>query len=620
LRRLALLAVLLARPAAAADPPVVVEVDLSDVARRVVHAKVTLPAVPGAMTLNYPKWIPGTHSPIGPVGEQAGLRVKAGGKVLPWTRDDVEPHSVHVDVPTGADSVEVTFDLLLQPAGAGGGLGSTLTSASPKLAVLNWNEVLVYPKGERSMTRPFRAAVKLPADWKHGTALPADKADGDRLSFPAVSLEELIDSPLLCGEYVKVVPIGAGHRVVLASDSEAALDVPAETKKSWERLVVEAGKLFGARHYRSYTFLLALSNHVPSFGLEHHESSDNRLPELALTTPGVRAWAATLLPHEFVHSWNGKYRRPADMIVPDYQQAQRTRLLWVYEGLTNYLGEVLAVRSGLRTAEEGRDSLAVTADQMAYTRGRAWRPLDDTAAVNWVVGASPRGWSSYRRSLDYYPEGTLLWLEADVIIRTKTGGKKSLDDFCRRFFGVEGGRPRVKGYTLDELAAALGEVAEHDWKGHLTRRVSVPSESVPLDGITGAGWKLAYAEKPSPLFEAGEGIAKAVNLFPSVGLLVAEGKVADVVPDGPAAKAGLAPGAKIMAVNGRDYTDAGMKAAVAATKTGGKLELLTKTGDFYQTFTVAYTGGARYPRLERGTGPDVLADVFRPLDPPAEGK
>ena len=622
MRRYAVFVVLLcAAPVSAADPPapVTVEVDLSNLGRRIVHNKVSFAATPGPLTLNYPRWVPGTHSPIGPVSEQAGFRVKAGGKTLEWKRDDVDSHAYHVTVPEGVETVEVTFDLLLQPPGTGAGLGSTLTAASPKLAILNWNEVLVYPKANGAMARQFHASVKFPSGWKYGTALTADKTDGERVMFSAVPLEELVDSPILCGEHVKEVAIGPKdgpkHRVVLACDSEAGLDVAPETKASWDRLVAETGKLFGARHYRAYTFLLALSDQVPSFGLEHHESSDNRLPELALTTPQVRKGAASLLPHEFVHSWNGKFRRPAEMIVPDFQQAQKTRLLWVYEGLTNYLGEVLAVRSGLLTAEEGRDTLAATADQMAHSRGRAWRPLDDTAAVNWVLLSAPRGWTSYRRSLDYYPEGTLVWLEIDVLIRTKTKGEKSLDDFCRLFHGGLGGKPSVKGYSLDDVAATLNEVVKHDWKGHLTRRVSVANENAPLEGITGGGWKLTYSDKPTALASASEGLSHSLNLFPSIGVSISGGKVGDVLPDGPAFKAGLAPGIKVMAVNGREYTDAGMKAAVAATKDGGKLELLTKSGDFYKTLTIDYKGGLKYPQLERGTGPDLLSEIFKPLAP-----
>jgi predicted metalloprotease with PDZ domain len=612
----------LAPASRAADPPVEVEVDLSDVARRIVHTRLTVPANPGPLTLYYPRWVPGTHGPIGPVSEQAGLRVAAGSNRLAWKRDDADPYAFHVTVPDSARAVEVTFDLLLHPPGTGSWLGITLTAASPKLAVLNWNELLVYPKGDGTMTRAYRAAVRLPAGWKYGTALTAEKPEAGRVAFATVPLEELIDSPVLCGEYVKEVPIGPSggppHRIVLACDSEAGLDLPPGLKENWDRLVVEAGKLFGARHYKAYTFLLALSDQVPSFGLEHHQCSDNRMAELTLVTPSLRQAGGMLLPHEFVHSWNGKFRRPADMIVPDYQQPQRTRLLWVYEGLTNYLGWVLAARSGLFTPEDARDSLGLQADRMAMSRGRAWRPLDDTAVANFIILPAPQGWTSYRRSLDYYDEGTLIWLEADVIIRQKTKGAKSLDDFCRAFHGGEGGKARVSGYTLDDLIAALNGVVEHDWKGHFARRVSLPNESPPLEGVIAAGWKLTYQDKPTTMFETAESSGKVLNMTPSVGLLISDGKIADVVPDSPAAKAGLAPGVKLVAVNGRKYSPDGLKAAVAATKTGGKLEVLTESGEFYRTHEVKYAGGARYPKLERvEVRPDVLADILRPLAPPA---
>jgi predicted metalloprotease with PDZ domain len=415
------------------------------------------------------------------------------------------------------------------------------------------------------------------------------------------------------------VPIGSAdgpkHRVVVACDSEAGLKVPTELQAAWDRLPGEAEKLFGARHYRAYTFLLALSDQTGVFGLEHHEGSDNRLPEKALVTTSVWKGSASLLPHEFVHSWNGKFRRPAEMIVPDYQTAQKTRLLWVYEGLTNYLGWVLAARSGFWTAEEARDDLALAADRMATSRGRAWRPLDDTAAANFVIGSAPSGWTSYRRSLDYYDEGTLIWLEADVIIRKKTAGKKSLDDFCKAFHGGPGGKPAVKGYTFDDVVTTLNGVVEHDWKGHLSRRVSVPTEAAPLDGLAAGGWKLAYTDKPSALFDAAEAASKATNLLPSIGLVAADGKVTDVAPDGPAVKAGMAPGMKIVAVNGRKFSTDGLKEAVAATKSGGKLELMTETGEFYKTHAVEYAGGVKYPALERGAEADVLTEIIKPLAP-----
>ncbi len=607
-------------PVRAADPPpaIELEVDLTAVARRVVHTKLTIPADPGPLTLYYPKWIPGTHGPIGPVSEQAGLRVKAGDKALPWKRDDVDTYAVAVTVPDGAKSVEVTFDLVLQPAGTGSWLGTTLTTASTKLAILNWNEVLVYPKGDGAMARPFTATVKLPAGWKHGTALTTEKADAGRVSFATVPLEELIDSPLLCGEHFKEVPVGPAdgpkHRVVLACDSAAGLDFPGELKDQWGRLVVEAGKLFGTRHYRAYTFLVALSDQTGFFAVEHHESSDNRMPEKALVTASMRSFVAALLPHEYTHSWNGKFRRPAEMVVPDFQQAQRTRLLWVYEGLTNYYGWVLASRAGLWSADDARDSLGIQADRMSTSRGRSWRALDDTAAANFVILPAPQGWTSYRRSLDYYDEGTLIWLEADAMIRQKSKGKKSLDDFCRAFHGGAGGKPSVKGYTFDDLVAGLNAVVVHDWKGHFTRRVSVPNEAPPLDGVTAAGWRLTHKDTASAMFDTGESVYKNLNLAPSVGLLVGDGKVLDVVPDSAAAKAGLAPGMKLVAVNGRKFSADELKSAAAETKAGGKLELLTENGEFYKTYAVGYKDGAKYPALVRTPGaPDLLADILKPL-------
>jgi predicted metalloprotease with PDZ domain len=606
-------------PASADTPPIELSVDLSEVGRRIVHATAVLPAKAGPLTLYYPKWIPGTHGPIGPVGEKAGLRTSAAGKPLPWKRDDEDPYAYHFTVPEGAGSVTVSFDLVLQPAKTGGVLGLTLTAASPKLAVLNWNDVVVYPKGDGAMTRPVRASVRLPVGWKFGTALTTRAGADDRAWFAVTPLAELIDSPVLCGEYLKELPVGPSngpkHRVVLACDSEAGLEASPELKRGWDNLVVEAGRLFGVRHYRAYTFLVALSEQTGAFALEHHECSDNRLPERALITPKLWKASADTLPHEYVHSWNGKFRRPAEMIVPDYQRSQRTRLLWVYEGLTNYLGWVLAARSGLWAPEEAREALALCADRMSSSRGRLWRPLDDTAAANFLLLSAPAGWTSYRRSLDYYDEGTLIWLEADVMIRQMTKGKKSLDDFCRLFHGGAGGKPSVSGYRLDDVAAALNKVAPHDWKAHLTRRVSLPNEAPPLGGITVGGWRLTYAEKPGALFETAEGwpVPRGMNLAPSIGLLLAEGKVTDVVPDCPAAKAGVAPGMRLVAVNGRKFSDDGLKAAIVATKKTGKLELLTETGEFFKTHVIEYKGGPRYPTLERGKGPDVLAEIQQPL-------
>ena len=599
-----------------AAEPIRLDVDASEVAKRVIHVKLIVPTEGDSLTLHYPRWIPGRHRPVGQIANISGLRMHRGEEVVHWQRDDADPFIVHASLGRAKANVEVNFDLLLAAGSEGG--AAFMTVASPKVMTMNWNDVLLYPKSANALQLPYTATLRLPAGWKYGSALPEDVQKDGQIAFKTVTLETLIDSPVLAGEHVNIVPIGTEkdrHRVVLACDSPDGLAVPAETKAAWDRLPAEAAAMFGpAKPYGNYTFLLGLSNHIPSAGIEHHQSSDNRLSELALIKSTERRAAATLLPHEFTHSWNGKYRRPADMIMTDYHTPQQTRLLWVYEGLTNYIGWVLAARSGLYSPEDAREYLALTASRMNNSHGRNWRPLADTAAAANVLFDAPRSWRSSRRAVDFYDEGTLLWLEVDVMIRAKTTGEKSLEDFCRAFFGAGEWKPTVIGYHLDDVANALNTVTPFDWKAHFVRRVDVPAESPPFDGITGAGWKLGYAEKPSDLFSALEGLSKGVNLTDSIGLqLTADGTVADVVPEMAASKAGLAPGMKVLAVNSRRYTSDGLKSAIANTKAGGKLEVLAESGDFFRTHSMDYTTGAKYPRLERvDSHADLLSDILKP--------
>ncbi len=609
----------LAIPSIVSAETIELHVDASEVSRKVIHVREMIPAGSGqVLNLHYPRWIPGRHRPVGQIANVTEFRTHAAGKAIDWKRDDSDPFSVLVTVPPGASAVEVTFDLLLA-AGAEGG-AQFMTVASPRVMMINWNDVLVYPKSAHSLALEIEASVKLPAKWKYGTALLTREAKDDLVSFKKTTLETLIDSPLLAGAHVRIVPIGTEterttHRVVIACDSADGLEAPETILKAWNKLPGEAAALFGgSRPYREYTFLLGLSNHIPGAGIEHHQSSDNRLPELALLKAAERKAAATLLPHEFGHSWNGKYRRPADMIVPDYQKEQKTRLLWVYEGLTNYIGWLLAARCGLMSPEEARDYLAMTASRMTNTRARTWRPLDDTAAAASTLFDATRSWRSARRAVDFYDEGTLLWLEVDVLIRTQTKGAKSLDDFCAAFFGGGAGAPALKGYQLEDVISALSVVAPYDWKGYFHRRVEAVAEAPPLEGISGGGWKLTFAEKPSDLFAMMEGLSKGLNLTDSIGVQVSgEGLVGDIVPGGPAAKAGLAPGMKLLAVNGRRFSTDSLKSAIAATKTGGKLDLLAEAGDFFKTYPIDYSGGARYPRLEKVEGhADLLGDIVKP--------
>jgi predicted metalloprotease with PDZ domain len=604
-------------PCAASAAPVKLAVDASEVTRRVIHVAEVIPAEAGPLTLHYPRWIPGRHRQVGQIANVSDLRIKANGEPITWKRDDTDPFTIHCTVPKGADAIELHFDLLLASGSEGG--AAFMTVASPKMMTMNWNDVLWYPKTPKALELRFKAAVRLPKGWGFGTALsPSDELNEGRVSFGEVTLETLIDSPVLAGEHVRIIPIGPmkeRHHVYLACDSPDGLEVTPETLKAWDKLPAEAAALYGPnRPYENYTFLLGLSNHVPRAGIEHHQSSDNRLSELALIKAGERRMSATLFPHEYTHSWNGKFRRPADMIVPDYQTPHQTRLLWVYEGLTNYLGWLLAARCGLFSPEDAREYLALTASRMSNSRGRSWRPLDDTAAAASVLFDAPRSWGASRRMVDFYDEGTLLWLEVDVMIRTQTKGAKSLDDFCKAFFGMGEGKPVVKGYKLTDVVAALNEVSPYDWKTHFARRVEAVTDAAPLEGITGAGWKLAFAEKPSELFLAQEGLTRGVNMLDSLGLLLGpEGAITDVVPTMPAAEAGLAPGMKVLAVNSRRYSADSLKTAVANTKTGAKLELLIESGDFFKTHPLDYKLGARYPRLEKVEGrDDVLAEIVKP--------
>ena len=608
------------QPAPARD--MTLELDASDAPRHILHARIVIPAQPGPLKLYYPKWIPGEHGPSGPVTDLVGLEVNAGGNAIPWRRDDLDMYTIHCQVPQGASEVEVKLDYL--DSQGGNFSGGKATTA--KLAVVSWNHVLLYPEGKPVSQINCRASIRLPQGWKLGTALMVDPQQGQApdapVLFQPVSLETLVDSPVLCGLHFRDVNIGpkgvvSQHTISIAADTEQALRLPPELKANYDRLVSEGSAMFGGRRYQSYRFLLCLSDQVEHFGLEHHASSDNRAPERTLTNDKMRKTGlGALLPHEFVHAWNGKYRRPADMITPTFQEPQRTRLLWVYEGLTQYLGIVLTARSGVWTPERTREVLAAVSAGAQDRRGRAWRPLDDTAAAAQLLFHAPEGWENLRRGVDFYNEGALVWLEADTIIRHNTRGKRSLDDFCRRFFAGGKAEPLVKPYTLDELIADLDAVAPYDWRTFFANRMSAVAPEPPLSGIRNGGWKLGFGEEPTEYARTLDEDFESVNELASIGLIAQEkdGQVIDVVPDKPAHRAGVSPGMKIVAVNGRKFSPDVLRDAVAATKDGdGKVELLCENADFVRGHTLEYKGGRKYPRLERDeTRPDLLTAILSP--------
>ena len=599
---------------AAEQGVVKVAVDLTEAPRRILHAHLSLPVSPGPLTLYYPKWIPGEHAPNGPITDVAGLKLEAGGKTLAWRRDAIDMFAFRCQVPEGASTLNVALDFLEPPLQTTG--FTSAASTTDKLAVLSWNQVVLYPKGADIHKIQYEASARLPAGWKFGTALQVKDHEQNTVEFKPVALARLIDSPLLTGQYFKEVRIGPSegtpHFVELAADSPQDLKMSDEVKAHFDQLVAQTGILFGTRHYRSYRFLITLSDHVAHFGEEHHESTDIRLPEKWLTDPATLKAGSSVVAHEFVHSWNGKYRRPAGLITKDYQDPERTGLLWVYEGLTEYLGTVLTARAGFWTPETTREYLATVVQQQENQRGRSWRPLEDTAVAAQLLYAARPDWAAWRRSTDFYDEGTLLWLDVDTLIRKQSGGKKSLDDFCKAFHGGTGGRPETVPYTFDDVVQALNAVTPYDWKGLLTKRVTETASHAPLDGLHRGGWRLTYGEKPTDFASATAGVGKIVDLTASVGLMLNdEGMVVDLIPGTAADKAGLGPGMKIVGVNGRNWTADGMRDAVQATQRSKQpLTILVNNVEYLHTHKLDYHGGAKYPRLSREPKETDLLDAI----------
>ncbi len=618
--------------------PISIAVDATDAPRKILHARLMIPVKPGPLTLFYPKWIPGEHGPTGPITDLAGLKFTAAGKTIAWRRDDVDMYAFHLEVPAGANELEVSLDFLL-PASVEG--FSSAASSDANLAVLSWNQVLLYPEGYGSDDLTYKASLRLPVGWKFGTALSPLPPNGltnpgepiHTFSFDPVSLTTLIDSPVIAGAHYRAIMLTdadvrarmsalPGGRPVpsfeidMASDSEAALQMSPDQIGEYKQLVLETNALFGGHHYEHYHFLYTLSDNVAHFGLEHHESSDDRVAERTLLDEPLRKASADLLPHEFVHSWNGKYRRPAGLATADYQQPMKGDLLWVYEGLTEYLGSILAARSGLRTAEDQREHLATIAAYLDRYPGRTWRPLLDTAVAAQLLYNASQSWAAWRRGVDFYDEGELIWLEADTVIREQTKGARSLDDFCRRFHGAPSGPPMVKPYTFDDVVNTMNEVVPYDWRTFFTTRLHSTDPHAPFGGLSNSGWRLVYTEVQNDYQKAFGEASKTTDLSYSLGIkLNEEGAIGDVVPGTPAFVAGLGPGMKIIGVGGSAFSVEAVREAIRAAKVSpAPIELLMQNGGSLKTYQINYHDGERYPHLARDASrPDLLQQIIKPL-------
>ena len=631
IRRMAVVCLALIAAAAFAQVPpvnptqpypgtITLTVDASAATNKLFHAKEEIPVKPGENTLLYPKWIPGEHGPTGTVVDLTGLKFFANGQRMEWRRDDEEMFAIHVNVPAGVTTLEATLDYTSPVAE---GIYSGGPTASDKLAVVSWNTLLLYPAGYDIHNITYQASLKVPDGWQIGTALPLGPINGQTYTFKPSSLYTLVDSPVIMGEYLKVLRLSnpAGTPPVemdIAADSRAALQFIPGTDDHLKQLPMEAVALFGATHYRDYHFLLSLSDHVAHFGLEHHESNDSRIPEHMLSDEGDYRALGSVIPHEYVHSWNGKYRRPIGLATPDFEQPMKGDLLWVYEGLTEYFGEVLMARTGMWTPERFRDRLAEVAAMLDNRSGRTWRPLADTAISVQTLNYAPDSWENWRRTVDYYEEGELIWLEADMKIRELTHGQKSFDDFAHLFYGQpslpDNQAPTFKSYAFDDVVNGLNQVAPYDWAKFLNDRLWSTSPHAPLGGVEASGWRLIYTDKPSDLQSAREQERHYTDVSYSIGLKVGQdGTILDSFFFKPAFEAGITPGMKLIAVNGRRYMPDVLRTAIREGKGSQQaIELLIQNDDYFKTYKLDYHDGEKYPLLQRNQNQDALSDIIRP--------
>jgi predicted metalloprotease with PDZ domain len=603
----------------AAESTIEIAVDARDLPRRLLHSRISIGCEPGPLVLWYPKWIPGTHAPCGPVDTMAGLKIEtADGKVIAWRRDPIELYRMNCEVPPGTHELHVELDTICNaPAVDASG---HLSYGNGSLGIINWPTCLLYPGRPSANETQVRLALRLPQRWRYATTLKTtDEKDG-LVRFAPVSLEVLGDSPLLAGEHLRTIPLATGTNppavMHLASESTAALELGHDVVDTYSRMVREAGAMFGCCHYPEFHFLITCSDELGHLGLEHLCSSVNGVRERDLIdAANRRGWIANLIPHEYVHSWCGKYRRPAGQCTPDFHTAQRTPLLWVYEGLAEYLGELLMVRSGLVSPRDYRETLRSRIGDLMLRTGRKWRPLEDTAVAGYLLRARSPNWNELRRDQDFYYEGALLWLEADAIIREKTGGARSLDDFCKRFLGKNPSRDHVVPYELPEVITHLDATAKYDWDSFLNRRVSQTLDALPLDVVGLLGYRLQFSPKPSES-EGGRGPGRQQQQpLHSLGLSFGgDGQITDVVPGMAGDRAQLAPGMRVLGINGRLFSQQRLQDALADSVARRKIELLMLEGDRFRTVVLEYADGPKYLEMIRDPSrPDLLAEILKPV-------
>jgi predicted metalloprotease with PDZ domain len=590
-------------------------VDATDVSRRIIHVHESLSGVGPDTVLLYPKWLPGTHAPEGTIDRLSGLKIVADGAPVTWKRDPVDVFAFRVHAAAGVKSIDIDFDYLSPTSMQVGAL-----EISRELLMIEWNELVLYPAGYFTRRIPVQASITVPTNWKSNSALEVASSSGARTQFKPVSLETFVDSPLYAGRYSARFELDPGSAVPvnldLFADRPELLAVKPEQLEAYRALVRQAYKLFGSHHYSHYDFLYSLSDQIQQSGLEHHQSSENGTDPEGFTEWDKTTYVRDLLPHEFTHSWNGKFRRPADLWTPNYNVPMQDSLLWMYEGQTEYWGFVLAGRSGLRTRQQALDQFALTAAYYDVQAGRQWRALQDTTNDEIINPRRPVSWRDWQRFEDYYDESALFWLDADTLIRERSQGKRSLDDFARAFFGIDDGSFIPVTYTFDDIVKALNAVEPYDWAAFLRQRLDSVGKPPPLDGLRRGGYRLVYTDTPSDYEKAGDEQRKHVNLLYSIGIDIddsdKDGSVMEVLWGSPAFKAGLTESAQILAINSVAYSADVLQDAIrAAHGTQAPIELIVKTGDRYVIAKIDYHDGLRYPHLERDPAtPARLDDII----------
>ncbi len=592
---------------------VTLHVDASDTAQGIFRVHETIPVKPGALTLLYPQWIPGDHSPTGPIAMLAGLKLSGNGKSLIWKRDKYNVYAFHLDVPAGVSSIDADFQYL-----SGRSDDFEITD---RMMDMEWSKVSLYPAGYFSRDITFAPSVTLAHGWQLGVALETASQSGDTITFKPVTFNNLVDSPIYAGQYFKRVDLNPGGdapvHLDIVADAPKYLEITPEQLKVHRALVTQAVKLFGSHHYDHYDFLFSLSDQMGGNGTEHHQSSEDGLGADYFTAWSDNAPERDLLAHEYTHSWNGKFRRPADLWTPNFNVPMGDSLLWVYEGQTQYWGFVLTARAGIWTPQQFFDALAMVAANYDRNReGFQWRTLEDTTNDPTAARRSGLPYRSWQMSEDYYSGGQMMWLEVDAKLRALTHDHKSLDDFAQAFFGVDNGSYVTKTYTFDDVVAALNTVAPYDWAAFL--HAHVDTLNPPLqNGLAATGWKLVYTDKESDYEKQynsrPEPSRHLYNFAWSIGLTMNDkSQVNDVRWDGPAFKAGVSTGATLVAVNGKDYSTDVLKEAITAAKDDQTpVQLLLKYQGGFRTVAVDYHGGLQYPHLVRVEGtPDYLSQII----------